>query len=89
MPKQRAVDPTREEAATALVSFRVSRRPTARPTHQGTDTVKRTMRWMYLNEHTKKDDEGKPVTYTTYDPTPSSDSSKRIRVAYYEPKGQR
>jgi hypothetical protein len=44
---------------------------------------------MYLNEHTKKDDEGKPVTYTTYDPTPSSDSSKRIRVAYYEPKGQR
>lgn len=26
MPKQRTVDPTREEAATALVSFRVSRR---------------------------------------------------------------
>jgi ribosomal protein L32E len=29
MPKQRTVDPTREEAATALVSFRVSRRQRA------------------------------------------------------------
>jgi len=51
--------------------------------------MKRTMRWMYLNEHTGNDAKGKPAKFSTYDPTPLSDSSKRIRVAHYTPKGQR
>lgn len=51
--------------------------------------MKRTMRWMYVNEHSSVDAKGKPVTSWTYDTIPSSESSKRIKVAYYTPKGQR
>lgn len=50
--------------------------------------VKRVMRWMYLNEHSSTDAKGKPVKSSTYDMTPSSESSKRVRVAYYKAKGQ-
>lgn len=51
--------------------------------------MKRTMRWMYSNEHTGNDAKGKLIKWSTYDPTPSSESSKRVRVAYYTAKGQR
>ena len=50
--------------------------------------MKRVMRWMYLNEHSSTDAKGKPVRSWTYDMTPLSESSKRVRVAYYKAKGQ-